>query len=56
MLDGLFDFYLLHYAREDLETYGRQHYIAGATRRNIEEVTKDTCEAWLRDYEQQREG
>ena len=54
MFDGLFDFYLLHYAREDLEIHGVQHYVAGATRENIEQLTLDTCRAWLKEHDRRR--
>lgn len=47
---GLYGFYLLHYARDDLQGHREQYYWPGATRRTIDAVVRELCEVWLRDH------
>lgn len=47
--DYLFGFYLLYFATVDLINYGDQHYWEGATKENIEEVTRAHFVKWKSD-------
>lgn len=46
----LYDFYLLCYAREDLDYSENQYYWEGATRENIGSLVKDCMERWESNY------
>ncbi|MCH2231158.1 MAG: hypothetical protein MK105_12520 [Crocinitomicaceae bacterium] len=44
---NLMNFYLLHHGWSQLEDIGVNHYFAGASLNNIEEVVRDQAENWL---------
>ena len=46
-LQDIYEFYLLHYARKDLQHYETQHYWLGANRQNIDQIIDERCKTWL---------
>lgn len=49
--DGLLPFYLLAYAKEELEELGVQFYWKDADKSNIDSIIRDEFLAWKRNYE-----
>ncbi|MEM8775512.1 MAG: hypothetical protein AAGF53_10800 [Pseudomonadota bacterium] len=48
--DALFDFYLLHFAAEDLETDKVQHYWPGANNENIKKIICEVFSTWIDEH------
>jgi hypothetical protein len=46
-LKEIYDFYLLRFAREDLQSDEVQYYWPGGNRENIDEITRDRFASWL---------
>ncbi len=49
-LDDIYDFYLLHWAFDDLQNSEVQYYWDGADRNNIQEIVLAYCREWLVEY------
>ncbi|MEM7794349.1 MAG: hypothetical protein AAGE59_38020 [Cyanobacteria bacterium P01_F01_bin.86] len=49
----IYDFYLLHWAFDDLQASEVQFYWDGANRDNIQEIVITRCREWLFEYENQ---
>jgi hypothetical protein len=47
--NSIYDFYLLHYAANDLGKGEDQYYWPDANRTNIERIIKDRCLEWVRE-------
>jgi len=51
MDEGLHDFYLLFFAKDDLSESNSQYYWEGANRSNIDEIVRDAFNKWKLAYE-----
>jgi len=49
-LSAIYDFYLLRFAREDLQTDEVQWYWPDGNRENIDELIKEYCRKWIGDH------
>jgi len=50
-LKDIYDFYLLRFAREDLQDSDVQHYWPGGRRENIDGLIRDYCRKWIGDHQ-----
>lgn len=48
---SIYDFYLLHWAFDDLQQEPVQWYWHGADRSNIHEIVLERCRSWLHDHD-----
>lgn len=44
------DFYLLHFAREDLQATGMQYYWPEGDQESIDDVIREYCRKWIREH------